>query len=104
MSTITKLRIKNVEEASAERPIASNDAYEQKRAYIADATILLSRMNSMREEACRLHSRLRMGTDHYRALDYLMAACADFENALEDGLANANDELTDSSHLIAIRG
>ncbi len=33
-----------------------------------------------------------------------MAACADFENELEDGLANANDELPDRSQLVAIRG
>ncbi len=89
MSTIANLRIDDVVVASAQRPLSANDVYEHKRSYIADATILLSRMNSMREEACRLHARLRMGTDHSRALDYLMAACADFENALEDGLTTA---------------
>ncbi len=60
MSTIAKLLIDDVVVASAQRPLSANDAYEQKRTYIADATILLSRMNSMREEACRLHARLRM--------------------------------------------
>ncbi len=98
MSTITKLRIKNVEEASAERPLATNDAYEQKRAYIADATILLSRMNSMREEACRLHSRLRMARHRSITGPRLSdAACADFENALRTA-SRTRDDLTDSAH------